>query len=80
MISWKDKRDFWITGAKIADPAGGKIKTGSVLVQKGIIAEVAAQKTPETDLPVLPEHLPGELGQRPFEVAESDPPVDQETF
>jgi len=53
MISWKDKRDFWIMGAKIADPAGGKIKTGSVLVQKGMICEVSAQKTPETDLPVL---------------------------
>jgi dihydroorotase len=53
MIDWKDKREFWITGAKVADPESGKIRAGSVCIQKGIIEEVVWQKSVETDLPVL---------------------------
>jgi len=53
MIEWKDKREFWISGAKVADPETGKIRTGSILVQKGTIAEVVWQKEIETELPVL---------------------------
>lgn len=53
MINWKDKREFWITGGKLADPEAGRIRVGSVLVQKGDIAEIAWQKSVDTDLPVL---------------------------
>ena len=53
MINWKDKRDFWICGAKVIDPEAGKMKSGSVLVQRGSIAEVVWQKSVETDLPLL---------------------------
>jgi dihydroorotase len=53
MIDWKDKREFWVTGAKVIDPETEKVRTGSVLVQKGVIAEIAWQKTIEADLPVL---------------------------
>ena len=53
MVRWKDKKEFWITGAKLADPAAGKIRGGSVLIQKGIISEIQWQKKVETDLPVL---------------------------
>lgn len=53
MIDWKDKREFWITGAKIADPAAERIRVGSVCVQKGKITEIVWQKSVETDLPVL---------------------------
>ena len=53
MVKWKDKKEFWIMGAKLADPAAGKIRGGSVLVQKGIISEIQWQKKVETDLPVL---------------------------
>ena len=53
MIDWKDKKEFWITGARIADPVAGKIRTGSVLVRKGLIEEITWQKKVKTDLPVL---------------------------
>lgn len=53
MIDWKDKREFWITGARVADPESGRLRAGSVCVQKGIITEVAWQKVTGTDLPVL---------------------------
>jgi dihydroorotase len=53
MIDWKDKREFWISGAKIADPDAERLRVGSVCVQKGRIAEIVWQKTVETDLPVL---------------------------
>lgn len=53
MIDWKDKREFWITGAKVADPESGKIRAGSVCVQKGVITEIAWQKSVSTDLPAL---------------------------
>lgn len=53
MIAWKDKKEFWIAGAKIADPEGGKVRTGCLLVRKGEIAEIAWQKSVTTDLPVL---------------------------
>ena len=53
MIDWKDKREFWIAGAKIADPASERLRVGSVCVQKGKIAEIVWQKSVETDLPVL---------------------------
>lgn len=53
MIDWKDKREFWITGAKVADPESGKIRAGSVCIQKGIITEIVWQKSVSTDLPAL---------------------------
>jgi dihydroorotase len=53
MIDWKDKREFWIAGAKIADPEAERLRVGSVCVQKGKITEIAWQKSIETDLPVL---------------------------
>ena len=53
MIDWKDKREFWITGAKVADPESGKIRSGSLCVKKGVIDEIVWQKSVSTDLPVL---------------------------
>jgi dihydroorotase len=53
MIDWKDKREFWIAGAKIADPASERLRVGSVCVQKGKITAIVWQKSVETDLPVL---------------------------
>jgi dihydroorotase len=53
MIDWKDKREFWIAGAKIADPESERLRVGSVCVQKGRITAVVWQKAVETDLPVL---------------------------
>jgi dihydroorotase len=53
MIDWKDKREFWIAGAKIADPETERLRVGSVCVQKGKIADIVWQKSVETDLPVL---------------------------
>lgn len=53
MIDWKDKKEFWITGARIADPVAGRIRTGSVLIRKGLIEEIDWQKKVKTDLPVL---------------------------
>lgn len=53
MKDWKDKREFWIAGARIADPAAGRLRTGSLLVRRGEIAEIAWQKQVDTDLPVF---------------------------
>ncbi len=53
MIDWKDKKEFWIAGAGIADPVAGRIRTGSVLIRKGLIEEIIWQKQVKTDLPVL---------------------------
>ena len=53
MIDWKDKKEFWIAGAGIADPVAGRIRTGSVLIRKGLIEEITWQKQVKTDLPVL---------------------------
>ena len=53
MIDWKDKREFWITGARVADPESGRIRGGSVCVQKGVITEIVWQKSISTELPVL---------------------------
>jgi dihydroorotase len=53
MIDWKDKREFWIEGARIADPIGGRIRSGSILVRRGKIDEIEWQKKITTDLPVL---------------------------
>ncbi len=53
MIDWKDKREFWIAGAKIADPEAERLRVGSVCVQKGKITDIVWQKSVETDLPVL---------------------------
>jgi len=53
MIDWKDKREFWISGAKIVDPESEKIRAGSILVRRGIVEEVVWQKNIQTDLPVL---------------------------
>ena len=53
MIDWKDKKEFWITGARIADPVVGRIRTGSVLIRKGLIEEITWQKKVKSDLSVL---------------------------
>jgi dihydroorotase len=53
MIDWKDKREFWIAGAKIADPEAERLRVGSVCVQKGRITEIVWQKSIDSDLPVL---------------------------
>jgi dihydroorotase len=53
MIDWKDKREFWITGARIADPGAERMRIGSVCVQRGAITEIAWQKSVDTDLPIL---------------------------
>jgi len=53
MIDWKDKREFWIAGAKIADPESERLRVGSVCVQRGTITDIVWQKSVETDLPVL---------------------------
>ncbi len=53
MIDWKDKREFWIAGGKIADPETERLRVGSVCVQKGKITDIVWQKSVETDLPVL---------------------------
>ncbi|OQX86063.1 MAG: hypothetical protein B6D63_00890 [Candidatus Latescibacteria bacterium 4484_7] len=53
MIEWKDKRDFWIIGAKVVDPEAGKVRAGSILIQKGLVTDIVWQKSVETDLPVL---------------------------
>lgn len=53
MISWKDKREFWICGARLADPEAGKIRSGSILVQRGMIADIVWHKDVDTELPVL---------------------------
>ncbi len=53
MIDWKDKKEFWIAGARIADPVAGRVRIGSVLIRKGLIEEITWQKKVKTDLPVL---------------------------
>jgi dihydroorotase len=53
MIDWKDKREFWIAGAKLADPESGRLRAGSILVQRGRIEEIVWQKSVDTDLPLL---------------------------
>lgn len=53
MIEWKDKREFWITGARLADPESGRIRAGAVLVKRGALAEVVWQKRIDSDLPIL---------------------------
>lgn len=53
MMEWKDKKEFWIVGAKVADTTARKIRAGSVLVRRGEIAEIAWQKQVQSDLPVF---------------------------
>lgn len=53
MITWKDKREFWIMGAKLADPEAERLRTGSILVQRGKIEDIVWQREVGTDLPVL---------------------------
>jgi dihydroorotase len=53
MIDWKDKKEFWIAGTRIADPVAGRIRTGSVLIRRGLIEEISWQKKVKTDLPIL---------------------------
>ncbi len=53
MIDWKDKREFWIAGARIADPGAERMRVGSVCVQRGTVSEIVWQKSVDTDLPVL---------------------------
>lgn len=53
MIVWKDKREFWIAGARIVDPEFDRLRSGCVFVEKGIIADIVWQKSVSTELPVL---------------------------
>lgn len=53
MITWKNRREFWIMGAKLADPVGNRLRAGSILVQRGTIGDIVWQRSVETDLPVL---------------------------
>jgi len=53
MIKWRNRSEFWITGAKIVDPSRKKPASGSIHVKKGLIEEIAWKKKIETDLPVL---------------------------
>jgi len=53
MIDWKDKREFWISGAKIVDPEAGKVRIGSILVRRGLVEEIVWQRSVQTDLPVF---------------------------
>ena len=53
MIDWTNKREFWITGAKIADPEAERMRVGSICVQRGAITEIVWQRSVDTDLPVL---------------------------
>jgi dihydroorotase len=53
MIDWKDKREFWIAGARIADTDSGRLRVGSVCVQRGTVTDIVWQRAVETDLPVL---------------------------
>lgn len=53
MIKWRNRSEFWITGAKLIDPSRNKPAYGSIHVKKGLIEEVAWKKKVETNLPVL---------------------------
>jgi dihydroorotase len=53
MIKWKDKREFWIMGAKLADPDAGRVRAGSILVQQGRIGDIVWQRSVGTELPVF---------------------------
>ncbi len=54
MVKWKDKREFWIMGAKLADPDAGRVRAGSILVQQGKIEDIVWQRSVDTELPVFP--------------------------
>jgi len=53
MTEWKDKKEFWITGARIVDPESRKIRAGSILIRKGIIEDIVWQREVETELAVF---------------------------
>jgi dihydroorotase len=53
MINWKDRKEFWIGNARIADPKTERVRTGSLLVARGAISEIAWQKDVGSDLPVF---------------------------
>ena len=53
MIKWKNKGEFWITGARLADPESRKIRVGSIHIKGGRIEEVVWKKEIKTDLAVL---------------------------
>lgn len=53
MIKWKNRSEFWIIGAKLADPESRKIRAGSIHINNGRIEEVVWKKKIETDLEVF---------------------------
>ncbi|MBD3179333.1 MAG: amidohydrolase family protein [Candidatus Latescibacteria bacterium] len=53
MIKWKNRSEFWITGAEIAAPGRKKPAPGCIHLKRGIIEELVWKKSVETDLPVL---------------------------
>ena len=53
MIKWKNRSEFWIMGAKLADPESRKIRAGSIHINNGRIEEVVWKKKIETDLEVF---------------------------
>ncbi len=53
MIKWKNRSEFWITGAKLADPESRKIRAGSIHINNGRIEEVVWKKSIETDLEIF---------------------------
>jgi len=53
MTEWKDKKEFWITGARIVDPESRKVRAGSILIRRGIIEDVVWQREVETELPIF---------------------------
>lgn len=53
MVKWRNRREFWIKGAKIADPEKGKVKAGCLRIKNGVIEEISWRKDIKTRLPVL---------------------------
>ncbi len=53
MIEWKNKSEFWITGARVVDPESKKARVGSVHIRRGKIEDIVRRKKVETDKPVL---------------------------
>jgi len=53
MIKWRNRREFWVKGARLVDPEAGKVRSGCVRVDRGKIAEIAWKKDVKTDLPSL---------------------------
>ncbi|MDZ7859474.1 MAG: dihydroorotase [Candidatus Krumholzibacteriota bacterium] len=50
---WKNKSEFWIAGAKLADTVTRTLKAGSIHIKRGRIEEIVWKKSVDTDLPVF---------------------------